>query len=102
MCEHRCHPVEMLVGRSGEMARIDRVRADARNGVSSGMVVRGEPGIGKSALLRYAREQAGNMRVLSARGVQFEADVPFAGLHELLRPALEQLSRLPTASAAAM
>src|SRR5215510_14319637 len=84
------------------MARIDRALADARIGVSSVLLVRGEAGIGKSSLLRYALQEAGGMRVLSARGVEFEADVPFAGLHELLRPALEVLDRLPPVNARAL
>jgi len=57
-------------------------------------VIRGEPGMGKTALLEYAVEHAESMRVLSARGVEFEADVPFAGLSELLQPALGKLDRL--------
>ena len=58
-------------------------------------MIRGEPGIGKTALLQYAIAQAESMRVLTARGVEFEADVPFAGLSELLQPALGRLDRLP-------
>jgi hypothetical protein len=46
---------------------------DARAGVSSAVVVRGEPDIGKTSLLRWAAEQAGDMRILSARGVEFKA-----------------------------
>jgi hypothetical protein len=84
------------------MARIERALADAGIGVSSAVVVRGEPGIGKTSLLPYALQEAGGMRVLSARGVEFEADVPFAGLHELLRPALEVLDRLPPVNARAL
>jgi DNA-binding CsgD family transcriptional regulator len=92
----------MLLGRDGELARLDSALADARLGTSSALVIRGEPGIGKSALLRYAVERAESMRVLSARGVQFESDVPFAGLHELLRPALEVVERLPPRHASAL
>ncbi|MBJ7614832.1 MAG: AAA family ATPase [Candidatus Dormibacteraeota bacterium] len=92
----------MLLGRDAERFRIDRVLADARIGTSSALLLRGEAGIGKTALLRYATEQAGPMRVLSARGVQFEADIPFAGLHELLQPAFGVLDRLPGHQAAAL
>jgi DNA-binding CsgD family transcriptional regulator len=87
--------VPVLLGRGPEVARIDRALADARLGVSSALVLRGEPGIGKTALLRHAAAGAGGMRVLSARGVEFEADIPFAGLHELLHPALAMVDRLP-------
>jgi len=65
-------------------------------------VIRGEPGIGKTALLDYAVAHAGPMKVISARGVEFEAGVPFAGLHELLRPALGSMDRLTPIHAAAL
>jgi DNA-binding CsgD family transcriptional regulator len=92
----------MLLGRGREVDRIDSALAGARLGRSSALVVRGEPGIGKTALLRYAAAEAGEMRMLSARGVEFEADVPFAGLHQLLLPALPALDRLPPANAGAL
>jgi len=66
------------------------------------MVIRGEPGIGKTALLDYAVSHCGAMRVLAARGVEFEANVPFAGLHDLLHSALRLLHRLPAIQAAAL
>jgi DNA-binding CsgD family transcriptional regulator len=92
----------VLLGRGPEVARIERALADARLGMSSALVLRGEPGIGKTALLRHAAEQAGGMRVLSARGVEFEADIPFAGLHDLLHPALGMVDRLPPVGARAL
>lgn len=95
-------PQGKLVGRDRELRAIDRALADARLGRSSSLVIRGDAGIGKTALLRYAVAGAASMRVLSARGVEFEADVPFAGLHELLRPALGLLERLPPAHAVAL
>jgi len=58
--------------------------------------------MGKTALLEYAARQAGSMRLLAARGVEFEADVPFAGLHQLLGPALGLLDRLPPTHASAL
>ncbi|HEY0832251.1 MAG TPA: AAA family ATPase [Candidatus Dormibacteraeota bacterium] len=85
----------MLLGRERELFAIDQGLAAARLGKSARLVIRGEPGIGKTALLEYAIEQAGTMRVLAARGVEFEADVPFAALSELLQPALDRLDRLP-------
>src|ERR1700682_118856 len=92
----------MLLGRTAELAAIDQALASARLGRSSRLLIRGEPGIGKTALLEYALGHAGSMRVLSARGVEFEADVPFAGLHELLYPTLGLLDRLPPIHASAM
>jgi len=85
----------MLLGRERELVAIDQALAAARLGKSSRLLIRGEPGIGKTALLDHAVSQAGGMRVLAARGVEFEANVPFAGLHELLQPALKMLDRLP-------
>ena len=70
--------------------------------VSGALVLRGEAGIGKSALLEDARERAGDMQVLAARGVESEAELPFAGLHQLLRPALGHVERLPQPQAAAI
>lgn len=84
------------------MGALAQALATARLGRSSRLVIRGEPGIGKSALLEHAVEGAESMRVLSAHGVEFEADVPFAGLHELLRPALGSIDRLPPIHAAAL
>jgi class 3 adenylate cyclase len=92
----------MLLGREPELQAIDQALAAARLGKSSCLVIRGEPGIGKTALLEHAIGQATSMRVLTARGVEFEADMPFAGLHELLRPTLVLLDRLPPIHAAAM
>ena len=92
----------MLLGRTAELDAIDQALASARLGKSSRLLIRGEPGIGKTALVEYAAAEAGTMRVLAARGVEFEADVPFAGLHELLNPTLALLDRLPPIHAAAL
>src|SRR5216684_5780465 len=92
----------MLLGREPELSAIDQALAAARLGKSARLVIRGEPGIGKTSLLEYAVEQAGTMRVLTARGVEFEADVPFAALSELLQPALDRLDRLPPFHAEAL
>ena len=70
-----------LVGRADECGVIDSVLENARAGLGSALVVRGEPGIGKSALLDYARQRAAPMAVLSAAGVEAESDLAFAGLH---------------------
>src|SRR5438045_8843855 len=92
----------MLLGRDVELRTVDQALAAARLGKSSRLLIRGEPGIGKTAVLDYAVEKAGSMRVLTARGVEFEADVPFAGLHDLLHPTLGLLDRLPPIHASAL
>jgi len=92
----------MLVGRSVERARIDALLDSARAGRSGALVVRGEPGIGKSALLAYAEQQADGMRVLRARGVEAEAELAFSGLYELLRPVLTLAADIPERQAAAL
>ena len=94
----------MLLGRELERAAIERLLADARVGTSGVLVVSGEPGIGKSALLAYAHAAAGagGMRVLSARGIEREAAIPFGGLLELLRPVLGHIEQLPAPQISAM
>ena len=79
-----------------------RLLEDARTGVSGVLVIVGDAGIGKSALLAYAEENATGMNVLRARGVQSEAHIPFAGLFELLRPALPWISQVPDPQATAL
>jgi hypothetical protein len=91
-----------LVGREQECALLDRMLADARAGTSGVLVLQGPPGVGKSALLAYAAGHAGPLRVLRATGVEAESGLPFAGLHQLLRPALGLLGRLPAGQAAAL
>src|SRR3954447_9182233 len=92
----------MLLGREDERLALDRLLAEAREGHSGVLSLVGEPGIGKTALLEHAAHCAGDMRVLRARGIQSEAEVPFAGLAELLRPALPALDRIPPPQASAL
>src|SRR4051812_17721387 len=92
----------MLLGRESERARVDALLAHAREGRSGVLVVRGEPGIGKSALLDYAAAQARDALVMRARGIESEVELGFAGLHELLRPVLGQLDQLPAPQAEAL
>ena len=92
----------MVIGRGDELARIEQLLATARLGTSQVLVIAGEPGIGKTALLEYAVEHAGEMTVLRARGVESESEIPFAGLHALLRPALDRIDELPEPQAAAL
>ena len=94
--------VGVLVGRATERQRIDVLLAQATAGSGGALVVRGEPGIGKSALLRYAEERAGSMRVLHAQGVEAEAELPFSGLYELLRPVIDLIDEIPERQAAAL
>jgi DNA-binding CsgD family transcriptional regulator len=92
----------MLLGRVAECAQVDRLLAAARGGTSGALLIRGDPGIGKTALLQYAAGRAGHMTVLAARGVEVEADVPFSGLLELLRPILQCLERIAAPQALAL
>jgi DNA-binding CsgD family transcriptional regulator len=92
----------MLLGRDQERLALDGVMASARLGRSAVLALVGEPGIGKTSLLAYAAENSGGLRLLRARGVESEANVPFAGLFELLRPALGLLSGIPRARAATL
>ena len=92
----------MLLGRDQEQLALVRLLQDARSGRSGVLAIVGEAGIGKSALLDYAAEHAGGMNVLRARGVQSEAHIPFAGLFELLRPALGAVDQIPGPQAAAL
>jgi DNA-binding CsgD family transcriptional regulator len=91
-----------LIGRRDECVRIDDMLQQARQGSSSALVMRGEPGIGKSALLNYAMARAGELKVLSATGVESESKVAFAGLVDLLSPLLSHIERLPKSQAAAL
>jgi DNA-binding CsgD family transcriptional regulator len=85
----------LLVGRRAETARLDRLLADARSGTSAAVVVRGEAGVGKTALLDYVLGQAAGCRVVRSSGVESEMELPFAGLHQLCAPFLDHLERLP-------
>ena len=89
----------MLLGRKDERLALDRLLAEARDGRSGVLALVGEPGIGKTALLEHAAERADGMRILRARGIESEAEIPFAGLAELLRPALSAMDRIPAPQA---
>jgi predicted ATPase len=91
----------MLHGRSAETARIDELLAAARDGRSGTLVIRGEAGVGKTALLDYAAAAAG-MRVLRGTSIESETELPFAALQLLLRPALGRLDLLPPPQARAL
>jgi DNA-binding CsgD family transcriptional regulator len=84
-----------LVGRRFECEALDGLIEAVRAGESRALVVRGEPGVGKTALLEYLVEQASGWRVARAAGVQSEMELAFAGLHQLLAPMLDWVDRLP-------
>jgi DNA-binding CsgD family transcriptional regulator len=82
-------------GRPAERARLDRLLEDARRGQSAVLVIRGEVGVGKTALLRYAIEHASGFRVAQVAGVESEMELAYAGLHQLWTPMLDRLDVLP-------
>jgi DNA-binding CsgD family transcriptional regulator len=84
-----------LTGRRSESDVLDELVDAVRAGESRALVVRGEPGVGKTALLEYIAEQASGCRVSRAVGVQSEMALAFAGLHQLCAPMLDRLERLP-------
>ena len=84
----------MLVGRDSERARIEALLEAARRGRTGTLVIAGEPGIGKTALLDDAGELAAGMRVLAVAAVEAESRLPYAGLDALLRPLRNLLPRL--------
>ena len=102
MVSRRGHPRLGLRGRRSECERLDRLLDRVRAGESQVLVVRGEAGIGKTALLDHLRERAAGFRVASATGVESETELAFSGLHQLCAPALDHLDRLPAPQADAL
>src|SRR5260370_3196485 len=92
----------MLYGRSAETARIDGMLGAARAGQRGAIVVRGEPGVGKTALLDYAGAAGEGMRVLRGTGIESEMELAFAALQLLLRPGLGSMDVLPAPQAVAL
>jgi predicted ATP-dependent serine protease len=91
---------QMPRGRGGECATLDGLLEGVRGGRSAALVVWGEAGVGKTALLRYAVESAADMRVVRAVGVESEMELAFAALHQLCGPLLELPRGLCLASSA--
>jgi DNA-binding CsgD family transcriptional regulator len=85
----------MLWGRRRQCQALDGLLAEVRAGWSRVLVVRGEAGIGKTALLGYAAETAQDFQVARAEGIEAEMELPFAALHQLCGPMLDRLDRLP-------
>ena len=84
-----------LVGRRSECEALDRLLSDALAGQSRVIVVRGDAGVGKSALLRYLSEQIAGWHVATAVGVESEMELAYSGLHQLCGPMLDNLDQLP-------
>jgi DNA-binding CsgD family transcriptional regulator/tetratricopeptide (TPR) repeat protein len=82
-------------GRTSERHVLDQLLETVRGGESAALVIRGEAGVGKTALLRHCVRQAAGFRVLQIAGVESEMELPFAGLHQLCTPMLAQLGGLP-------
>ncbi|MCH6166265.1 AAA family ATPase [Pseudonocardia alaniniphila] len=88
-------PRRKLRGRRGECAALDRLVASVRAGRSQVLVLRGEAGVGKSALAEYLVESAAGCRIARAAGVESEMELAFAGLHQLCAPMMSRLDCLP-------
>jgi DNA-binding CsgD family transcriptional regulator len=84
-----------LLGRRGECAALDQLVASVRAGPSRALVLRGEAGVGKSALLEYLAQHASGCGMTRAVGVESEMELAYAGLHQLCAPFLDRLERLP-------
>ncbi|MEV6238548.1 AAA family ATPase [Lentzea sp. NPDC051838] len=84
-----------LLGRRTEGEQLDRLLTQAKAGAGQVLVLRGEAGIGKTALLDHVSARAAGFRVTRAAGVEAESAFPYAGLHQLCVPFLDRLDRLP-------
>jgi AAA ATPase domain len=84
-----------LIDRRDERGVLDRLIEEVRAGQSQVLVVRGDPGVGKTALLNYVAGRAPGCQVVRVAGVQSEMELAFAGLHLLCAPMLDRLDRLP-------
>jgi DNA-binding CsgD family transcriptional regulator len=85
----------VLLGRRSHRHDLDRLLVQLREGTSAVRVVRGEPGVGKTALLDYLAERASGCSVARVAGIQSEMELPYAGLHQLCWPMRDELQRLP-------
>jgi DNA-binding CsgD family transcriptional regulator len=91
-----------LYGRDAEFAVLIDLLDQARAGTSGTLVLRGDPGIGKTALVSHVTARADGFRVIRAAGIEEESELPFAGLHLLLRPVLDRIITLPGVQADAL
>jgi DNA-binding CsgD family transcriptional regulator len=92
----------VLIGRESERRAVERLVAGARLGQSGVLVVTGEAGVGKTALLGHGARCADGMGLLRAAGTEPEREIPFGALHQVLRPALGQLGEIPAPQADAL
>src|SRR6188472_459973 len=87
--------MRLLLGRRTEREALDRLLAGTRAGNSRVLVLRGDPGVGKTALLHYVAEQASDCRIVQVAGVESEMELAYAGLHNLCSTLLDRLDSLP-------
>jgi DNA-binding NarL/FixJ family response regulator len=92
----------VLYGRERECQQVDRLLAGAGERRSAALVMRGEAGIGKSALLDYAADRARGPQILRTAGIQTESQLPFAAVHKLLLPVLDKSDAIPDRQKAAL
>ena len=92
----------MLIGRDAESARLAAALASARSGAGGALLLVGDPGIGKTTLLRELVATAGDVQVLETSGVESEAELPYSALADVLTPLLQYLDALPDAQAGAL
>jgi hypothetical protein len=95
-------PRPTLRGREAECAALDRVIAAGREGRSGVLVVRGDAGVGKTALLDHAVDSASEFRLLYVGGVESEMELAFAALHQLCAPLLDRVRELPAPQRSAL
>ena len=91
-----------LVGRAAERATVHAILADAKRGQGGSLVLTGQPGIGKSALVHYAIDVASEFRVVRSAGVESEMAFGYAGVHQVVLPILDHLGELPEPQRAAL
>src|SRR3954467_14757794 len=99
-CEEYCSGVAVrqapsFRGRAPERAALDGMLESVRKGGSEVLVLRGEAGIGKTALMQYCARQASGCRVAQVAGVESELEMPFAAMHQLCSPMLGHVDALP-------
>jgi len=92
----------MLLGRSSECTALDELLEVVRGGQSRVLVLRGQPGVGKTALLEHVADAAWDFRITRALGFEAEMELPFAALQTLCAPMLDRLDRLPEPQRAAI
>src|SRR3981081_1039108 len=95
-------PGGQLLGRERQRVALDRLLEAAHGGHGGVLVVHGEPGVGKTALLEYAGEAGREFRVVQTAGVEGEMELPYAALQQLCSPILELMGGLPMPPADAL